>query len=150
MCYSAFPLPLSLLLSCGKQHLLLRNKLSPYLPLHSLIHVMLFSFICLSPDDCVRDSLYPEGMLVEQGICLWNSSRNEFFPVIMENNNYALWMHCLPANLYECMQEERAGWGGGITCVSFQQACNWYTRCWFKYVVLNNLRFSYQNYHVFP
>lgn len=64
MCYSAFPLPLPLLLSYGKQHLLLRNKLSPYLPLRSLMHVMPFSFICLSPDDCVRDSLYPEGMLV--------------------------------------------------------------------------------------
>ena len=148
MCYSAFPLPLSLLLSCGEQHLLLRNKLSPYLPLRSLLHVMLFSFVCLWDDDCVRDSLYPEGMLVEQGICLWNYSWNEFFPVITENN-YALWVHCLPVNSYECMQEEHAGWGG-VTCVSFQQACNWHPRCWFKSVVLNNLRFSYQKYHIFP
>lgn len=42
-------------------------------------------------------------------------------PVIMENNIFAWWMHCLPGNLYVCVQEELFGWWD-ITWADFQQS----------------------------
>lgn len=85
-------------------------------PVHSLIYIMLFSFIRLSPDDCIRGSLCPEGMLDEQGIWLWNYSQSKFFPlVIMENNIFAWWVHCLPVHLCECVQDP---WWGSPVLVS--------------------------------
>lgn len=68
-------------------------------------------------------------------------------PVIMENNIFAWWVHCLPGNLYVCagrafwLVGHHLGWFPTILC---------YPRSCFKPVVLNTLTLSYHKCPIFP
>lgn len=59
-----------------------------------------------------RQTIYPEGLLAEQEICLRNYSWNEFFPWLWKITTVK---RCTVYQLiHKCTQEEHAGWEGVI------------------------------------